>query len=245
MDTTQSAHSIWPSRSIRRALRLLTVPLVCLTPALHVPGFAQAAAAGNVSANDRCEQVSLVAASQTLMLGGVNINGLTYNNDYAGPVLRVRSGGTLCVRLVNHLTQDTNLHFHGILASPLGRSDNMMIRVEPGESFDYVVKVPRWQTPGLYWYHTHVHGLAEQAVLHGLSGPLLVEGSEDRFLQPHAFQQQLIVLKEYRESSSLDRTLREHYGGRLSAGSHRGRGGTHDCTPWSIISRSADASSAG
>ncbi len=124
----------------------------------------------------------------------------------------MRPGGTLCVRLVNHLAQDTNLHFHGILASPPGRSDNMMIEVEPGESFDYVVKVPRWQTPGLYWYHTHVHGLAEQAVLHGLSGSLLVEGSKDRFLQPHAFRQQLIVLKEYRESSSLDRALRDHYG---------------------------------
>jgi suppressor of ftsI len=215
MDTIQAAHSIWHRRSIRWALRLLTVPLVGLTSALQVPSSAQAAAVGNVAANDRCEQVTLVAAPQTLMLGGVQIRGFTYNNDYGGPVLRVRPGGTLCVRLVNHLAQNTNLHFHGILASPLGRSDNMMIEVKPGQSFDYVVKVPRWQTPGLYWYHTHVHGLAEQAVLHGLSGPLLVEGSEDRFLQPHAFQQQLIVLKEYRESSSLDRTLREHYGGRL------------------------------
>lgn len=215
MDTTQAAHSIWPRRSSRWALRLLTVPLVCLTPAVHVPNSANAAAVSNVATNDRCEQVTLVAAPQTLTLGGVHISGLTYNNDYAGPVLRVRPGGTLCVRLVNHLEQNTNLHFHGILTSPLGHSDNMMIEVEPGQSFDYVVKVPRWQTPGLYWYHTHVHGLTEQAVLRGLSGPLLVEGSEDRFLQPHAFQQQLIVLKEYRESRSADRTLREHYNGRL------------------------------
>ena len=39
---------------------------------------------------------------------------------YAGPVLRVRPGDLLRVRLVNDLSQPTNLHFHGIRTSPLG-----------------------------------------------------------------------------------------------------------------------------
>ena len=165
--------------------------------------------------NSECEHVSLVAAAQKLELGGAQIGGLPFNNNFAGPLLRVRPGGTLCVTLTNHLQQSINLHFHGILASPLGRSDNMMIEVEPGKSFDYLVKVPTWQTPGLYWYHTHVHGSTEQGVLHGLSGPLLVDGAENQFERPRSFQQKIFVLKEYRERRASDPILREQYDGRL------------------------------
>jgi suppressor of ftsI len=219
MNTIKAALSMWRLRDSRWARRLLAIQLTCLAPVVHGLGSSTpmpgSATVSNLTGNGNCEQTTLVAAPQTLDLGAVQISALTYNNNYAGPLLRVRPGDTLCVRLVNHLAQNTNLHFHGILASPLGRSDNMMIEVAPGDSFDYVVKVPKWQTPGLYWYHTHVHGLTEQAVLHGLSGPLLVEGSEDRFLEPHAFKQQLLVLKEYHESTSRDRTLREQFNGRL------------------------------
>ena len=217
MNTNNIPH-VWYRRCNRHARCLLTVSLFYLT--LGIYGLDSStqpvqAAVQSVAVKPKCEQITLVAAPQTLTFGDVQINGLTYNNDFAGPVLRVRPGGTLCVRLVNHLDQNTNLHLHGILASPLGRSDNMMIEVQPGQSFDYVVKIPKWQTPGLYWYHTHVHGLTEQAVMRGLSGLLLVEGSEDRFIEPHSFQQQLIVLKEIRESRGSDRALRQQSNGRL------------------------------
>ena len=142
-------------------------------------------------------KVILVAAPQVLYFGDASAPGMTYNGDYAGPLLRVKPGGILSVHLVNHLQRDTNLHFHGILTSPLGRSDNMMVHVAPGQSFDYEVKVPRYQTPGLYWYHTHIHGEAYKDVNAGLSGPLLVEGSVVPFERAAPGVEQVMVLKEY------------------------------------------------
>ena len=158
--------------------------------------------------------VTLVAAPQRLF-GEVTAGGTTYNGNYAGPLLRVSPGGTLRVRLVNHMTQDTNLHFHGILASPLGRSDNMMIAVRPGESFDYEVKVPSLQTPGLYWYHTHMHGSTSDGVMGGLSGPLLVEGFIDRYLSGARPTEQILVLKEYDEDHKGFSFFRSESDGRI------------------------------
>ena len=159
--------------------------------------------------------MTLVAAPQLLQLGAAQVAGTTYNGNYAGPLLTVRPGGTLRVRLVNHLTQDTNLHFHGILASPLGRSDNMMIVVKPGETFDYEVKVPKLQTPGLYWYHTHIHGITEEGVMGGLSGPLLVDGFANRYLSGTRPGEQVLVLKDYSEGRRAFSFFRNQSNGRI------------------------------
>ncbi len=76
MDTTNAAHLMWYRRYGRLVLRLLTVPMVCLTPAVRVPSSwtptAHAVAISNVAAIHRCEQLTLVAAAQTLTLGGVH-----------------------------------------------------------------------------------------------------------------------------------------------------------------------------
>ena len=164
---------------------------------------------------DNVPTVTLVAAPQRLQLGDAQVAGTTYNGNYAGPLLKVRPGGTLRVRLVNHLAEATNLHFHGILASPLGRSDNMMIAVKPGESFDYEVKVPKLETPGLYWYHTHIHGSTEEGVMGGLSGPLLVEGFVDRYLSGARPVEQILVLKDYSAGRRGFAFLRNQFGGRI------------------------------
>ncbi len=164
---------------------------------------------------DHTADVTLVAAPQELQFGTARVAGMTYNGSYAGPLLKVKPGGTLHVRLVNHLQEDTNLHFHGILTSPLGRSDNMMIAVKPGDSFDYEIKVPRLQSPGLYWYHTHIHGSTEEGVMGGLSGPLLVEGFADRFVSGSRPVEQILVLKEYRDRRGDDGDHRDQFDGRI------------------------------
>ena len=178
----------------------------------------QAVSAGvklRIASAESVAAITLVAAPQQLQFGAAQIMGMTYNGNYAGPLLKVVPGGTLRVRLVNHLTGDTNLHFHGILASPLGRSDNMMIAVKPGESFDYEVKVPRLQTPGLYWYHVHTHKGNENGVMGGLSGPLLVDGFVDRYLSGARPVERILVLKEYRNRRSDDPVLRNQFDGRI------------------------------
>jgi FtsP/CotA-like multicopper oxidase with cupredoxin domain len=104
----------------------------------------------------------------------------------------VKPGDLLRIRLHNGLSQPTNLHFHGIQTSPMGNSDNVHIAVPAGSDFTYEVRIPPTQPPGLYWYHSHVHGISEGQVMGGLSGALVVDGP----VLPNTPPERLFVLKE-------------------------------------------------
>ncbi len=76
-----------------------------------------------------------------------------------------------------------NMHFHGANASPKCHSDEVIhTLINSGESFTYTIKIPADEPPGLYWYHPHVHTLAETALLGGASGIIEVMGIAN--LQP-------------------------------------------------------------
>jgi FtsP/CotA-like multicopper oxidase with cupredoxin domain len=74
----------------------------------------------------------------------------------------------------------TNLHFHGLYLPPLCHQDETLgTLIQPSDSaFEYRVRIPISQPPGLYWYHPHPHGFSEAQVLGGASGALIVEGIE-------------------------------------------------------------------
>ena len=74
----------------------------------------------------------------------------------------------------------TNLHFHGLLIPPVcHQDDTLKTLIQPSDPpFEYSVKIPADQPPGLYWYHPHVHGFNKAQVLGGASGALIVEGIE-------------------------------------------------------------------
>jgi FtsP/CotA-like multicopper oxidase with cupredoxin domain len=67
--------------------------------------------------------------------------------------------------------------------SPRGNSDNVFVHVHPGDEFAYEVRVPATgrQGPGLFWYHPHAHGVVAKQMLGGMSGGLVVDGSEELF----------------------------------------------------------------
>jgi FtsP/CotA-like multicopper oxidase with cupredoxin domain len=78
-----------------------------------------------------------------------------------------------------------NIHYHGTNTSPACHGDNVVkTLINPGNTFSYSVKFPTDEPPGLYWYHPHVHGLAEAAVQGGASGALVVDGINN--VQPAA-----------------------------------------------------------
>ena len=140
---------------------------------------------------------TLTAATRDVTIGAVTIPGLLYNGVYAGPVLRAHPGDRLLVRLVNRLSEPTNLHFHGLHTSPLGNGDNVHVVVAPGDSFLYSISIPESQPPGLYWYHAHLHGISERQVMSGLSGALIVEGFAGQFPALEGITERLFVLKEH------------------------------------------------
>jgi len=72
-----------------------------------------------------------------------------------------------------------NVHFHGTNVSPACGSDQVIrTLVNSGETFHYHLQFPANEPPGLYWYHPHVHGIAEAAVQGGASGLIVVDGIE-------------------------------------------------------------------
>src|SRR5260370_9684598 len=75
------------------------------------------------------------------------------------------------------------IHYHGTTTSPPCHSDEVIKPlINSGQTFQSYVAFPANEPPGLYWYHPHVHGIAEHALLGGASGALVVDGIED--IQP-------------------------------------------------------------
>jgi FtsP/CotA-like multicopper oxidase with cupredoxin domain len=95
-----------------------------------------------------------------------------YNGQAPGVELRVRQGDWLRVRFINHLPQETTVHWHGIRL-PLemdGVPYVSQLPVKPGEYFDYQFLV---KDAGNFWYHPHT--TSSEQLGRGLVGPLIVE----------------------------------------------------------------------
>jgi len=126
----------------------------------------------------------ITAAPGRVQLGDFAFPGLLYNGLYVPPVLRPRLGDTMRITFRNQLPDDpSNLHFHGMTVSPQGNSDNVFVHVHPGDLFEYEVRIPAdgHQGVGFFWYHPHAHGFVTKQILGGLSGGLVVDGSEQIF----------------------------------------------------------------
>jgi len=180
------------------------------TPAMDVPGhFHQMTALR--SQNGQLE-FTLKAEKKQIILDGVSLNALTFNGEYAGPVLHVNPGDTLNMKMVNATDEITNFHFHGYHGSPLANGDNMHIEIQPGETFAYSMTIPQTQPPGLYWYHTHIHHKAEDQINKGLSGAIIVEGITSRVPETQGLKERLLVLKTFSipESNETPETKRLH-----------------------------------
>jgi suppressor of ftsI len=137
-----------------------------------------------IRSRDGVLNATLTAAQDRMHLGEIEFPGFLYNDSYLPALLRVRLGDIMRIRLRNNLTDGpTNLHFHGMNVSPRRRSDNVFIQVRPGREFEYEVTIPAAgrQGPGLFWYHPHDHGFVNKQMLGGMSGGLVVDGSETLF----------------------------------------------------------------
>jgi FtsP/CotA-like multicopper oxidase with cupredoxin domain len=93
--------------------------------------------------------------------------------------MRVKPGDTLQITLVNKLSNPTNLHTHGLHVSPSGNADNPLLMIDPGKTFNYVIKIPKNQKSGTFWYHPHHHELSAGQVSAGLAGAIIVEDALD------------------------------------------------------------------
>ena len=91
----------------------------------------------------------------------VNITGNTANATLVngllpGPVLRIKEGDEVTIRVTNYLHEMTTIHWHGIILEPEmdGVPGISFPGIQPGESFEYKFKVKQ---NGTYWYLSLIH----------------------------------------------------------------------------------------
>jgi FtsP/CotA-like multicopper oxidase with cupredoxin domain len=141
-------------------------------------------------------RLSLTAAESTVSVAGQPVTLSAYNGQYIPPTLRVRPGDTIRLELVNALAQGTNLHYHGLSVSPRDNSDNIFLRIAPGQTEHYEVRLPPFQGSGLYWYHSHAHTLSDAQVRNGMSGAMIVDGLLDPFPALRHVRERVLLLKD-------------------------------------------------
>lgn len=121
---------------------------------------------------------------------------------YIGPTWHVDRGDTITIEYVNDLPtytfspvqppgtefipkfqvpQPLSLHFHGLMAWPGGNADNVLLSIPPKRSNHYEVTIADDQDEGLYWYHPHIHGLADAQIYNGLAGFLVIGRSDGNY----------------------------------------------------------------
>lgn len=123
--------------------------------------------------------VTLRAAPVSALIGGIAVAASGYEDGLPGPTLHVAPGDLLRVTLRNDLDEPTNLHVHGLQVSPNGNGDNVFLRVDPGDAFDYEYQIPADHPTGLFWYHPHVHEHTADQVFHGLFGAIVVRAADE------------------------------------------------------------------
>lgn len=101
---------------------------------------------------------------------GNPVQALAINGSVPGPVLRFQKGKYAAIRVKNKLTQETSVHWHGLLLPNYMDGVPYLTTppIRPGESLTY--HFPLIQS-GTYWYHSHT-GLQEQR---GVYGSIIIE----------------------------------------------------------------------
>lgn len=107
---------------------------------------------------------------QSVNFSGKACIATTINQSLPGPLLRMREGDTVNIRVHNHLQQDTSIHWHGLLLPYQmdGVPGISFEGIRPGQVFTYQFKL---QQSGTYWYHAH-STFQEQT---GLLGAIIIE----------------------------------------------------------------------
>jgi FtsP/CotA-like multicopper oxidase with cupredoxin domain len=140
------------------------------------------------------------------------------------PTLHVNPGDHLIITVTNNTTgnmnpmalnppncgdstmysSSLNIHYHGTNTSPTCHQDEVIKTViNPGQTFRYDVAFPPNEPPGLYWYHPHIHGIAEHALLGGASGAIVVEGINNVQPAVSGLRQQILVIRDQPQVQGL------------------------------------------
>ena len=156
--------------SRRRLLRGAGLGVVGVVPWL--PAWAQRVSPGTVAPLPSVagEAIALTIARQTMMIDGRASHAIGINGVVPGPLIRLREGQDVRLRVTNQLDEDSSIHWHGLLV-PMqfdGVPGISFPGIRPRSTFDYTFPI---RQAGTYWYHGH-SVFQEQL---GLYGPIVID----------------------------------------------------------------------
>jgi FtsP/CotA-like multicopper oxidase with cupredoxin domain len=132
-------------------------------------------------------------ASAKVAPGAGALRGLGYDGQTPGPVLRLRLGDELKLRLLNNLDLPTTLDWPGlrIANSSAGIGDLTQPPVGPGGRFDCLLRPP---DAGFALYRPHGGKEAGAQISRGLYGPIVIEET----LPPQVDLEAIVALQDWR-----------------------------------------------
>ncbi|MCR2835159.1 copper resistance system multicopper oxidase [Parerythrobacter lacustris] len=159
---------------------------------LPMPGWAKGkslAHARNGFGEVSGEDIRLSIGDAHFTTGGRSGHAFAVNGTVPGPLLRLREGQDLRIHVTNNLSEDSSIHWHGLLL-PFqfdGVPGVSFPGIRPGQTFTYEFPV---RQNGTYWWHSH-SGLQEQA---GHYGPIVIESAEP---DPRYDRDYVVLLSEF------------------------------------------------
>ena len=161
-----------------------------------MPAWAQTVSAGLTAPLPALSgtDIELRIAHQTMMIDGRPSRAIGINGTVPAPLIRLREGQNVRLKVINDLDEDSSIHWHGLLVPP--QFDGV-----PGVSFpgikprsSYVYEFPIKQN-GTYWYHSHSGG-QEQL---GHYGPIVIDPAGADPVQSD--REHIIVLSDHSQMS--------------------------------------------
>jgi CopA family copper-resistance protein len=116
------------------------------------------------------DEISLTLAETEVRIGARSALAKTINGMLPGPLIRLREGQDVTLKVTNRLKESSSIHWHGVLvpAAMDGVPGVSFAGIKPGETFIYKFRIKQY---GTYWYHSHSPG-QEQA---GVYAPLIFD----------------------------------------------------------------------
>ena len=140
-------------------------------------------------------RVTLRAEEREAFVAGRLRKAIVYNGSFPAPTLVVDPGDRIEIELVNRLDQPTNLHTHGFHVSPEGNSDNVLLHIDAGATFDFRFDIPANHAPGLNWYHPHAHGHGTPQMFGGMAGAVIFRSEAERHGPAPSMRDRVLVLQ--------------------------------------------------
>jgi blue copper oxidase len=136
-------------------------------PSLPIPPELRANANGVIALDSRPGSMRFLPDKVTATYG--------INAPYLGPAVRVRRGEKVVVQVTNSLSENTTMHWHGLIIP--GANDGGPHQViAPGKQWQTELAID--QPAATLWFHPHYYPSTALEVIKGLAGLLIVDDEE-------------------------------------------------------------------